>query len=80
MKLHELIIESLSEGQFLQAKTIFEKIKIKKSITYQAIHKKLKQMLKEKIICKKNQHYFVNIKYVIQISQKWARLRKKLSE
>ncbi len=42
MKVQDLIFKILSKKQKLSARNIFEKIKTKKSITYQAVHKTLK--------------------------------------
>jgi predicted transcriptional regulator len=55
MKVQDLIFKILSKRQKLSARNIFEKIKTKRNITYQALHKTLKQMLKERIICKETQ-------------------------
>jgi predicted transcriptional regulator len=76
MKICDLIVELLSKEQHLCANEIFEKIQ--KPVTYQAVHKTLKQMVEEKVLCKEKQLYSISLEYVIENKRKWEKIEKQL--
>lgn len=62
----EKIIQLLSGRHGLSAKQVYNRLKREfgVSVSYQAIHKTLKQMLEEKILAKKEKNYSINPEWV----------------
>jgi hypothetical protein len=61
---YNLIILALSEDWPLTARKLFYILKNKKKMTYQAVHKALQQLLKNKIVLKNNNEYLLNISWI----------------
>lgn len=77
MKIHELALELLSKKWPLTARVIYFEIKKQKLVSYQAVHKALKQMVKEKILAKEGQKYQINSEYIAKMREKWVTIEQK---
>ena len=77
MNTYELTIELLSTKWPLKAKVIYQEVKQQKQVSYQAIHKTLKQMVKEKVLVKEKQEYKINLEYLTSTRKKWETIEQK---
>lgn len=66
--LRDDILNTLSKENFLTAKEIFTRVKRQgeKDVTYQAVHKTIKQMVEKKVLMKEKQHYSIAKEWVEQ--------------
>ncbi len=67
----DLILEVLSSRFPLSAKLIYYTIKKQfgSCLTYQAIHKFLKELTKQKILLENNKEYMINLQWLINLNQ-----------
>ncbi|HLC62320.1 MAG TPA: hypothetical protein VJI52_04865 [Candidatus Nanoarchaeia archaeon] len=76
------IFEVLSEKWPLTAKTIFEAVKkfYASELTYQAVHKTLKEMELEKMVIKKNNGYSLNVDWLQGVKKSIEQVEKRYLE
>lgn len=73
----DLIVDILSEERSLSAKEIYNKIRKSQQISYQAVHKTLKELLSKKVIEKEGMVYWLSAEWIQTIKRTGEILEKK---